>query len=462
MLGQFSKPSGSYMGSNALSGKDFYASRGIAGQIPVDYTQHGGGFAALSPQAQTPQGLLDYYTQTQERAGAQPGTIGYNAGNRGGIDAPGFFTLNNYLHGTFFKKGNPIPGTNIRNSGQLYSELFGSPNINDEDYLKLTPEALTQALGPQAEQVMRNARDWEVRDISRANQKGFSTGGLLGALAVGGILAPAVIAGSGGIGALKGLNPLTKVQSTIDKAGNFLSDPIGSVKGAFSGSVPTTATANPLGINASQLYNPAALGGKVSSGVTALPGGGFVNPGALGIQANTLAAGVPNLANPVWSAPKWTGTQSLPGGGFVNPSAMNVGPTDLYNPVSLGGTKPGLLDRAKDFLGDQLDPMDALDFIAGGEQGQPQGGSDTGFGGDGVGAGSMPLSLLPQPEAQRSQQLDPVIDAIMNSSAEEGMAGQMPQYEAQKLQPGPDVRLSGYQTQPFASAVQRPRNALAA
>jgi len=485
--------SGNVMGSFATNPVDYYGERGIVGQIPGDYTAHGAGFAALSPEAQTTQGLLDYYTRTQERAGAQPGTIGYNAGNRGGIDAPGFSTLSNYLHGTFFKQGKPIPGTNIYNDGQLWREIFGSSNEGDDVYSKLTPEALTRALGPQAEQMMRQARDWEVREISRSNQTGAMSGtfGKLAKLGMGAALgfvgAPAWASGAI-MGGMDG-NPLGVLTGA---AGGFLGGQVASsgildkVKNTLGLSAPTGGTAwgglakqgfpggagsvwspggggwGPVGTNLAAQFggNFLSRGNQVpgvSTGVTTPTGGGLVGSGQLNPNNVQIMGGAALGASPL-AAAGTAGVNLLPG---VDDLRQYFNQQIPGTNQQLGGPDTGTLDE-EDWLSKLGDTFGADDLLGmfGGQQEGPQG-PETGFGMGGVGAGSMPLSLLPQPEAQRSQQLDPVIDAIMNSSAEEGMTGQMPQYSSQKLPEEPDIRLPGYQTQPFASAVERKRNTLA-
>ena len=458
------------MGYNALAAPSLGPNTGTTGRVS-DPKAIGSGYALLTPEAGSLGGLQDYYTNiTQAPAAPSFGggvMAGGGGGSAGGAAAQQFNTLGAYLHGTYFKQGKPIPGTNIRNIGQLNQAVFGTPYENEIDYSTLDADKLMSGLGPRAEQMMQQARDWELRDIERQSIR--QTGGVLNS-GLGKLIKPALGAAltsvgvpafaiGGALGAMTPEGPAAAVTGALTGAAAGYAG--GKLADFGSNFLSNEAFTNPsaLGLSADQLYNPAALGGAVQSGVTSLPGGGFINPAALGITANTLASGVPNLANPVYSAPGWTGTTPNPGGGFTNPEALGLSGEDLYNPQSLGGPAP---DDWLDKLQDLADPADLLDIIGGAGGEEQTAGTDTGFGAGGTGAGSMPMSMMPQPQAQRSQQLDPVIDAIMNTGAEQGPGASIPEYGAQKLAPGPDVRLPGYQTQPFASAVEQPENFLAA
>lgn len=395
---------------------NFYTDRGIVGALPGDYTQHGAGFAALSPEAQTPQGILDYYTRTQYIPGASPGTLGYNAGNRGGTTAPGFNTLNAYLHGTYWKQGKPIPGTNIRNGGQLYTKLFGSSNEGDADYSKLTPERLTGALGPQAMQVLNQARDWEIRDISRKNQQGFSAGGLLGAAGVAGILAPALLAGSG-----VSLSGLAK-------------NPVSTVKNALTKSLTKA--------------NPNAVPG-MATGVTTPTGGGLVgsgalNPAAVGLQggaplgANALAAAGTAGVTPLAGVPDLTPyfNQQIPGTNqFLG---KHTGATDW---LTQGAKKLGseLLKKGVNTLAENLLAPDT----------QTNALTSTSV------AGGTATTL---PALSGGNTGNPILDRYQYALADQLTGKQdkpmvLPQYQSQKLEPGNPRRIPGYQKRPFANAL---------
>jgi hypothetical protein len=487
--------SGNVMGSFATNPVDYYGERGIVGPIPGDYTQHGAGFAALSPEAQTTQGLLDYYTRTQKRAGVASHTNPMVL-ESDGTDAPGFSRLSNYLHGTFFKQGKPIPGTNIYNDGQLWREIFGSSNQGDDVYSKLTPEALTRALGPQAEQMMRQARDWEVREISRKNQTGAMSGtfGKLAKLGMGAALgfvgAPAWASGAI-MGGMDG-NPLGVLTGA---AGGFLGGQVASsgildkVKNTLGLSAPTGGTAwgglakqgfpggagsvwspggggwGPVGTNLAAQFggNFLSRGNQVpgvSTGVTTPTGGGLVGSGQLNPNNVQIMGGAALGASPL-AAAGTAGVNLLPG---VDDLRQYFNQQIPGTNQQLGGPDTGTLDE-EDWLSKLGDTFGADDLLGmfGGQQEGPQG-PETGFGMGGVGAGSQGFAQLGDVTGQGPQR-DPgvdVFDGITGSVDDEGLLGQgNPQYLSQKLPEEPDIRLPGYQTQPFASAVERKRNTLA-
>lgn len=335
-----------------------------APDLPTDHTAIGSAVASLSPQEQTDRGLAEYYT-----------------------DPNNFATLSAYLQGTYFDKGTyNVGGTNWTDASSFGREIFGTPWANEWDYSKLTPESITKAFGTNAGQILGDARDWEMRDVSRQNQQGSFAktlagiaGPAIGALTgnpligagAGGLFggasggpAAGILGAIGGYGAGGGFDSLTAgIKESLGLGGNEAFVNAGGL--GLSGtdlfnptSLATNAVPNAgLGINAANLFNPAALGGAINSGVTALNGGAYT-----------------------------------PGGGFLNPNGIGDLSSELYDPVSLGGVPTGsngLLDAAKEIGGDFI--SDAAGALFGSTDATDQ--LATNFGG-GAGDSTALLSAL--------------------------------------------------------------------
>ena len=363
--------------------ENFYTSRGITGQVPTDYKEHGGGVAALSPDAKLG---YDYYIDN-------------------------YPTLQNYLHGTYFKQGKAVPGTNISNIGQLNTALFGSPY--DKDFKPFSREAFDNIVSPN---VANAARDWEVRDISRGNQSGFEFGGLAGAALTSAILAPAVAAGSG------------------IKLGALAKNPVSTVKNALTKGLTKA--------------NPNAVPG-MATGVTTPTGGGLVgsgalNPAAVGLQggaplgANALAAAGTAGVTPLAGVPDLTSyfNKTIPGTNQY--LGKHVGTSDLLKSglkkVGSELLKKGVNTLAEGFLApDAQTNVLAPSSVAGG-------------------------SVSALPALSGGDTGDPILDRYQYALADQLTGRQdkptmLPQYQTQKLEPGNPMRIPGYQKKPFANAL---------
>lgn len=233
---------------------------GLSGALPTDHTAIGSGLAALTPQAASGQGLLDYYTQLSGNRTDRTNAFQQRPDGR---LANNFATLNAYLNGTFFKQGKVPTGANFSNPGEFSSSIFGTPFEDQFDFDNLTAEKLSNALGPNSQQILSDARDWELRDITRNNNSGFELAGL----------APAALI-AGGFGATVGFG------GAVAGAGAGA-----GVPGAGSKVIATAANAVPgasTGVNIASLN--ASLGTQAGFGgiSTAAGAGQGFSPGFFG------------------------------------------------------------------------------------------------------------------------------------------------------------------------------------
>ena len=329
----FQAPGGSIGGLPTGGFNDFYGPGGldITGKLPATHTEPGSGLALVNDSSLS--GLTDYYigdsfgTPNNLSPMHRIPTGGFDT-----VDLGNLPTLQNYLHGTYFDEGKNIPGTNIGSLGDLNNALFGNPYDWQGNYDNFTADKLLGALGTNPQKILEDARDWEIREVVRGNNSGFATGGLLGALGVSAILAPAVLTGSGLLGGQGFVNP------------------------------------NALGIGPEHLYNPTSLGGIPSSPITGLsggpyiPGGGFINPGALGGTPDVVFGGLPPGAGVPPTPPSgggiqlpdWNDIPQTPGGGTQDPTPPTNGggpdfprlpdfpdpDTPAPNPGDTGNTPP--------------------------------------------------------------------------------------------------------------------------
>jgi len=334
-----------------------------------------------------------------------------------------------------------------------------------------------------------DALDWYARDAQRElahpDSSFFdSISGFLGPIAglIGGPVAGALVGGlSGGLNGGGILGGLTGALGGYGAGGGNI---FGSVKnalgfgtGAGSGAGAWTGLANqgfpggaaqafasggggwgPLASAGATLANQAPnflqRGNQVpgiSTGVTTPTGGGLVGSGQLNPAGVGIQGGAGLSASPL-AAAGTAGVVAAPGvtdlqqyfGQQIPGTNQQLG--DPLTSQLQGGGNDSWLDGLKDMFG----PGDLLSAFSGQED-EGGAGPESGFGLGGIGAGAQPMAMMQQ--QQRQQPMESIIDPLMNASAEEGMMGGGIDYETEKLQPGPNMRLPGYQTQPFGNAL---------
>lgn len=422
----YSAPTLNRFGQQTNAGGALYnpaVARTQADYQPTDYTAIGSAVAGLTPEQQG--GLAEYYS-----------------------DPNNFATLGSYIHGTYTKQGTQPTGVDWTDASSYGRQIFGTPWANEWDYSKLNPESLTSAFGPNANQIFSDARDWELRDISRQNQQGSLAKTLAGAAGsvIGGLTGNPLIglAAGGAFGGASG----GPIGALTGAAGGYSA----GLNGGYAGLLDKTK--NFLGINNTAFVNPNALPSGLAESLYS-PASSAAVPGNFGLGLTSA-----NLYNPlalggaIAGPTSLTGGTYIPGEGFINDNGLGIDSADLYNPPSLSGLAPreDWLSRLDDISG----VSDLLSAFSGQEDEQQfQGGGagpESGFGG-GIGAGSQPMSMIPGQGQTGQQPLDSFIDPLINSSAEEGAPGQGIDYQSQKLLPGPNQRLPGYQTQPFGNAL---------
>ena len=440
-------------GQESLGQQGSYNS-GFQDNLPTNHTAIGSGLAGLSPQEQELQGLTDYYTQLSGNREAAPNPWGIGQGITDNRQAGNFNTLTAYLGGTYWGSGNGTSpnGSGLNNIGEFGNKIFGT---HEWDYDNLTADNLISALGPNAQQILGDARDWERRDITRQNQQGSLAKTLAG------------YAGTA-IGAVTG-NPLAGALG-----GGLFGGASGGIGGALSGAAGGYSAGGGLNPITSRIKNALGFGGNeafTNGAGLGLTGADLYNPASLATNAVPnagLNASASNLFNPASLASGWspiTGTNGgaySPGQGFTNPNALGIGGSDLYNPESLGGLpQESFFDKIKNTVKDNVGVGDLMDMF-GNRGGQGGEGSDAGFAGiaGGIGAGVQGFDQAPQ--GQQNNQSDYLVDDIMAGSSEDAPGGNMPQYASQKLQAGTGQRMPGYQTDPFGNALEnQPQNSLA-
>ena len=216
----------------------------------------GRSFEHLQPQDFSKLSDAEYYLASTP-VGNITGTTGY-------LDHK--TTLLAYLHGTYFKQGRSIPGTNFRNIGQVETAL---KDVS-------TPEQLSNLIG---DRVLSDSRAWEKRDEERKESQGLfsNLGAILPAVAIGATFASTVGFGGAVGGAAKAAGAAGKAAGTAGKA---------------TGAAATGGSTS-LSSIAGKALN-AALPGNFGVG-TPLVGAG-TGAGGLGVAA-PFAGFVPSAAN---------------------------------------------------------------------------------------------------------------------------------------------------------------------